>query len=91
MIVLNNKTIKELQQDLDTEKIIFWKDITDLYFNKKTVIFLYNDLQSLSIHAKVMKNDGWLYDETQDNIIIFINKKNKKEIPFFVAEFKKNI
>lgn len=91
MITLNSKSLKELQEKLDNEKIIFWKNTTDLYFNKETVVFLYNNFQSLVIHSDVMKKDGWLYDETQDNLVMFFDKKNKKEIPFYVAEFRKNI
>lgn len=91
MMILNNELITDLQEKIEKEKIIFWEDYTNIFLNKKKVTFLYNSLYSLEIHVKIMTDDGWFYNNTQNNVIIFTNKKTKKDIPFFIAEFRKNL
>ena len=92
MIALSNNTIKKLQDQIKKEKIVFWKDETHVFLQKKKITFLYNDYESLNIHIKIMTEDGWLFEKKYKNHKInFIDKITQKRYEFIIADFRKNL
>ena len=91
MIILKEEAIKKIQEELEKEKIIYWREVNDFVLNIKTVIFLYDGMYALDIHSKIMKADGWLYDNKENKTITIINKKNKEKAFFFSIEYRKSL
>ena len=92
METLSNATLKQLEEKLDKEKILFWKDETHIFLQRKKIVFLYSDYESLNIHIKIMTEDGWLFEKKYKNHkISFIDKITQKRYEFIIADFRKNL
>ena len=80
METLSNIALEQLEEKLNKEKILFWKDETHIYLQRKKIVFLYSDYESLNIHIKIMTEDGWLFERKHpDHKIKFLNKKTKQK------------
>ena len=86
MIALSNNTIKKLQDQIKKEKIVFWKDETHVFLQKKKITFLYNDYESLNIHIKIMTEDGWLFEKKYKKITVNLEDDLYKKFKVRLAE-----
>ena len=43
METLSNVALEQLEEKLNKEKILFWKDETHIYLQRKKIVFLYSD------------------------------------------------
>lgn len=92
METLSNIALEQLEEKLNKEKILFWKDETHIYLQRKKIVFLYLDYESLNIHIKIMTEDGWLFERNHpDHKIKFLNKNTKQKHEYIIAEFRKNL
>ena len=79
MIALSNNTIKKLQDQIKKEKIVFWKDETHVFLQKKKITFLYNDYESLNIHIKIMTEDEYSVLADKDPYTFYLLEKSSEE------------